>query len=321
MGCSVIKEIREGYIIYCISGQELKSTPEELEAVQPFALKLIEDYGYPKSNMQTHPQWRVKIRPSDIKKNYPVDIAVFSSEEHSDETLYMIVECKKKTRKDGRSQLEDYMRLSRAVLGVWYNGEETLYIQKHEESGSVTFSEIPNIPLYGQRIEDIGLFKRKDLKKTHNLKSVFASIRNYLAANNTGITLDTEFVSQIINLIFCKIYDERFTKPDDMVGFRAGIKEPAKSVTDRIIDIFEHVKAKYADVFDKSDVITLSVNSVAYIVGELQQYCLIDSERDVIADAFETFISPSLRGGQGQFFTPRNVIRLIVSLVDPGRKE
>ena len=319
--CYVIKELREGYIIDCISGQELKSTPEELEAVQPFALKLVEDYGYPKSNIQTHPQWRVKIRPSDVKKSYPVDIAVFSSEEHSDENLYMIVECKKKTRKDGRSQLEDYMRLSRAVLGVWYNGEETLYIQKHEESGSVTFSEIPNIPLYGQRIEDIGLFKRKDLKKTHNLKSVFASIRNYLAANNTGITLDTEFVSQIINLIFCKIYDERFTKPDDMVGFRAGIKEPAKSVTDRIIDIFEHVKAKYPDVFDKSDVITLSVNSVAYIVGELQQYCLIDSERDVIADAFETFISPSLRGGQGQFFTPRNVIRLIVSLVDPGRKD
>ena len=102
-----ILELNEGYVIDCISGQELRSTPEELQAVQPFAEKLMEDYGYPKSNIQTHPQWRVKSRPSDLKKSYPVDIAVFSCEEHSDENLYIVVECKKKTRKDGRSQLED----------------------------------------------------------------------------------------------------------------------------------------------------------------------------------------------------------------------
>lgn len=316
-----MSEIKEGYIIDCISGQELKATPEEIQAVQPFAIKLMEDYGYPKVNIQTRPQWRVKVRPSDTKKEYPVDIAVFSDSVHSDDNIYLIVECKKKTRKDGRSQLEDYLRLSKAVLGVWFNGDETLYIRKYEENGTVKFINIPNIPLYGQRVEDIGLFKRKDLKKTHNLKSVFNSIRNYLAANNTGITLDNEFVSQIINLIFCKIYDERFTKPDDMVNFRAGIKEAPIDVAKRIVGIFDHVKAKYPDVFVKSDVITLSETSIAYIAGELQQYCLIESERDVIADAFETFISPSLRGGQGQFFTPRNVVRLLVSLVNPTRKD
>lgn len=142
-----------------------------------------------------------------------------------------------------------------------------------------------------------------------------------MAANNTGITLDTEFVSQIINLIFCKIYDERFTKPDDMVSFRAGINENISDISKRIIGIFEHVKAKYPDVFTASDIITLSDSSIAYIAGEIQQYCLIESERDVIADAFETFISPSLRGGQGQFFTPRNVVKLLVSLANPTRKD
>ena len=81
------------------------------------------------------------------------------------------------------------------------------------------------------------------------------------------------------------------------------------------------MKEKYPDVFDETDKITLSQNSIAYIVGELQQYCLIDSERDVIADAFETFIGPSLRGGQGQFFTPRNVVKLLLSLVDPSPKD
>lgn len=317
-----MEQVREGYLIDYISGQELKATSEEIQAVQPFVKKLCEDYGYPMDHIQTRPQWHVKARPSDTKKEYPVDIAVFSSNVHSDENIFMIVECKKKSRKDGRSQLEDYLRFSNAFLGVWFNGEETLYIRKYyKANGTVNFIEIPNIPLFGQRIEDIGLFKRRDLKRTHNLKSVFNSIRNYLAANNTGITLDTEFVSQIINLIFCKIYDERFKRPDDMVDFRAGIDENVEDVSKRIVSIFDLVKAKYPDVFTASDVITLSDSSIAYIAGELQQYCLVESERDVIADAFETFISPSLRGGQGQFFTPRNVVKLLVSLVNPGRKD
>ena len=124
-------EVREGYLIDCISGQELKATPEEVQAVQPFALKLMEDYGYPKAQIQTRPQWHVKVRPSDTRKEYPVDIAVFRSDSHSDDDLFMIIECKKKNRKDGKTQLEDYLRLSKAILGVWYNGDETLYLRKH----------------------------------------------------------------------------------------------------------------------------------------------------------------------------------------------
>jgi len=308
-------------IIDYISGIEITATPEEIEATQIFSKMLVEDYLYPIQNIQTRPQFRVKARPSDTKKEYPVDIAVFTSARNNDESLYIIVECKKKNRKDGRGQLEDYLRLSRASLGVWFNGNESLYLRKHEADGRVEFSEIPNIPIYDQRIEDLGLFKRCDLQKTHNLKPIFRSIRNYLAANNTGMTLDTEFVPQLIKIIFCKIYDERFTKPNDIVNFRVGISEKEKDVYARIQALFEHVKSKFPDVIVESDKINLSPNSISYIIGELQQYCLMDSERDVVADAFETFILPSLRGGQGQFFTPRNVVKLLLSIVNPNEKE
>ena len=314
-------EEKEGYVIDYVSGDYIRETPEEIEAVQPFSKKLVEDYGYPIENIMVHPQYRVKVRPSDTKKEYPVDIAVFTGKTHTDDYCYLIVECKKNTRKDGKDQLQDYLRFSKASLGVWFNGKETLYLRKIEKAGRVEFVEIPNIPVYGQRVEDVGLFKRRDLKKTHNLKSVFSSIRNYLAANNTGITLDNEFVVQIINIIFCKIYDERFTKADDIVNYHAGIEEPDKDVAARVRKIFGSVKSKYPDVFNSADNISLTDSSIAYIVGELQQYCLIESERDVIADAFEMFISPSLRGGQGQFFTPRNVVKLLVSLANPTRND
>lgn len=63
-------------IIDYVSGQEVNATPEEIGAVQPYSKILVEDYGYPKDMLMTHPQYRVKSSPSD-KKGYPIDIAVF----------------------------------------------------------------------------------------------------------------------------------------------------------------------------------------------------------------------------------------------------
>ncbi len=313
--------MREGYIVDYISGTEVKATPEEVQAVQVFARILVEDYGYPKALITTHPQHRVKVRPSDKRKEYPVDIAVFSKDTKTEDDLKIIVECKKKNRSDGRSQLEDYMRLSKARLGVWFNGEERFFIRKYEADGEVRFSEIPNIPKYGQRTEDIGMFARQDLKPTHNLKATFKAIRNHLAANTVGATRDEVLAQQLINIIFCKIYDERFTEPSEIVTFRAGVDEDPAEVKERILELFQKVKRKYNEVMDESDSITLDEKSIVYVVGELQNYCLIDAERDTIADAFETFIGHALKGGQGQFFTPRNVVKMIVDILDPSDKD
>ena len=303
-------------VIDFVSGATIRSTPEELHAVQVFSKILVNDYGYPKSHIRTHPQWRVKTRPSDTKKEYPVDIAVFSSKQHVDETVQIIVECKRPNRRDGRRQLQDYLRFSEARTGVWFNGEEKLFLKKFEREGHVYFEEIPNIPKFGERLEDIGLYRRRDLKPTHNLKSVFKTMRNYLAANAVGITRDEVFAQQIINLIFCKIYDERFTKANDMVRFRVGFDETPADVRTRIEAIFAQVKKQYGDVIEQADKILLDDMSLAYAVGELHFLCLSDTERDAIAEAFEVFIGPSLKGSQGQFFTPRNVVKLLVDMID-----
>jgi type I restriction enzyme M protein len=309
---------REGYISDFISGVLVRDTPEEREAVQVFSMALVNDYGYPRDHIQTRPQFRVKARPSDRKKEYPVDIAVFTSSRRNYQDAYIIVECKKKTRKDGRDQLEDYLRLSPARLGVWFNGKERLFLLKVEKAGRVTFDEIPNIPRYGQRVEDIGRFTRAALRPVANLKPSFRAIRNYLAANAVGITRDEVFAQQLINLIFCKIYDEQFKKPDQIVEFRAGIDEEAPEVKGRIEALFEKVKKQYKDVIEVADSIDLDANSVRYVVGELQNVCLMECDRDAVGEAFEVFIGPSLKGPQGQFFTPRNVVKMVVDMIDPG---
>ncbi|MDP2268847.1 MAG: type I restriction enzyme HsdR N-terminal domain-containing protein [Deltaproteobacteria bacterium] len=251
-------EPKAGYLLDYISGDQVKATPEEVEAVQVFAQRLVEDYDYPKSHIQTRPQYRVRKRPSDEGKTYPVDIAVFCSPRKTEDDLFMVVECKKKTRKDGIDQLKLYLDMSSAEVGVWFNGDEHEYLRKiHHKNGSRTHMPLPNIPRAGQRIEDIGLFTRKDLKKPSNLKAVFRDLRNHLAGMTTGITRDEALAQEIINILFCKILDEQETDQDKTVMFRAGVGEKPEAVRDRILNLFERVKtATYEDVFDKNDTIT-----------------------------------------------------------------
>lgn len=312
---------KEGYILDYISGIEVKASPEEIEAVQVFSRILVEDYNYPKDYIQTRPQFRVKARPSDTSKPYPLDIAVFNDANKNDDNIWIIIECKKKNRKDGRGQLEDYLTFSKAQLGVWFNGEEKLFLKKIEKEGKVLFEEIPNIPIYGQRIEDIGKFKRKDLKPAYNLKSIFRTMRNYLAGNVVGATRDEVLAQQLINVIFCKIYDEKYTRPDDIINFRAGVDEKPEEIKSRILEIFDLVKKKYQDVMDSTDKIMLDAKSLSYVVGELQLFSLTDAERDAVGDAFEVFIDHALKGGQGQFFTPRNVVKMTIDILDPSTED
>ncbi len=313
------EELKAGYTLDYISGEKIKATPEEVEAVQVLSKRLVEDYGYPKSHIQTRPQYRVRKRPSDVEKSYPVDIAVFRSSKKTESELFMVAECKKRYRKDGEEQLKLYLDMSAAEVGVWFNGDEHQYLRKiHHKDGSRTYSPLPNIPRHGQRIEDIGLFARKDLKKPSNLKAVFRDLRNHLAGMTTGITRDEALAQEIINILFCKILDEQETDQDQTVTFRAGVGEKPEAVRERILGLFERVKtATYEDVFDKNDTISLDADSLCYVVGELQNYCVMDADRDAIGDAFEVFIGPALRGAEGQFFTPRNVVKMMVEILDP----
>ena len=163
----------------------------------------------------------------------------------------------------------------------------------------------------------LGLYKRSDLQSTKNLKALFKDIRNLLSQKAKGVVRDEYVAQQVMNLLFCKIYDEINTAPDEMVEFRSGINESDLDVSKRIKNLFSKVKEKYNDIFSKNDSIDLDNSSINYVVGELQNYCIIEAERDVLGDAFEVFIGDALKGGQGQFFTPRNIVKLAINILDP----
>jgi type I restriction enzyme M protein len=58
---------------------------------------------------------------------------------------------------------------------------------------------------------------------------------------------------------------------------------------------------------------------VTYIVSELQGIGLMheDTNTDALGDAYEVFLPSTLKGESGQFFTPREVVRFAIEVINP----
>ncbi len=302
-----------------ISGKEINATPEEKYAVQPFSKMLVEDYGYNKSMIVTRPQYRVKRNPSD-KKGYPLDITVFETIDGV-KKIKIIVECKAPGIKIlDTKQLEIYMSLSDAEIGVIFNGEDSVYLHKTRTKNGDVFEKIPAIPKSGEKLEEIGLYKKCNLKPTHNLKNIFKEIRGWIAANG-NVSRDEIIASQIILLILCKIYDERFTPLDENCKFRATLSDKDEEIKQRIDALFLATQKKYSDVILSNDSILFNGKTLRGIIGRIQSFSILKTDRDCIADAFEIFIGKAVKKSEGQYFTPRNVIDIIIQAIDLKRED
>ncbi len=161
------------------------------------------------------------------------------------------------------------------------------------------------------------LICKKDLLPINNLKVVFREIRDYFAGNVTGITRDEKVARNIINLLLCKIYDEKNKKENEIVGFGNRPNEDPKTFYLRISNLFELVKKKYPDIIENDEIIEIESHDLSCIVSKIENYTLLEADRDVFADAFEEFIGTAFRGGEGQFFTPRNIVQMMIDVLQP----
>jgi type I restriction enzyme M protein len=293
----------------------------EAEVVEELRQRFIKELGYPEDCVQTKPQYRIRLHPSDTK-GYPVDIAVFRDPRKRDVDLVIVGECKQPRRRDGIEQLKVLLRNSSAEAGVWYRSVEYAYIGKtYDERGRIQFIDLPSLPRFGQSIKDIGRIKRKDLVKPLNLRQTFVHLHNRLAATAVGVTRAIDIAEQLIYVLFCKLHDEVNKKPEEDVEFCTYYGETPEQLKERIVKYFnEKVKAEYSEVFGEDDSIKLDPTSLREVVGALQDYtinALVEEDVDAISDAFEVIIGPTLKGERGQFFTPKNVIRMIFEALDP----
>ncbi|HIE51449.1 MAG TPA: methyltransferase domain-containing protein [Armatimonadetes bacterium] len=147
-----------------------------------------------------------------------------------------------------------------------------------------------------------------------SLPEVFKQIHYYLYSNS-NIPRAERLGAEMVRILFCKIFDETHNRGGKEFVIRPN--EGSQAIGGRIRRLFEKVKDSYPDVFGKEEKIYLDEESIRYVVEKLQNYVLTETERDVIGEAFQAFWGPGLRGEKGQFFTPRNVVRLCVEMLNP----
>ena len=303
----------DGKIKCLITGKLRKETPEEYVR-QEYVNTLINIYNYPIDNIEL--EFPIKIGAGT---KY-IDIAIFNSRTKSQENVYIAVESKKKKETEGKEQLLSYVSATTANFGVWTNSEKIKYIIK-EEGTPNKINEIPDIPKYRESLDSIGHYKKDDLVPATDLKSVFTKCNNYFYVNQ-GLTPDKRF-REILKILFCKIEDEKNIS-EEKCNFYVTVEErkSKKSINffiERINKLFNFVKSRFTrdDIFEKNEKIILNERCLTFAVAEFQKYSLLDTDLDIKGVAFEEFVGANLRGEHGEFFTPREVVKMCVDMINP----
>jgi type I restriction enzyme M protein len=315
--------VQQGRVLDFIDGltQRLE-TPEE-HVRQEIAKSLVREYRYPKTHIAV--EFTVQLGTRKPR----ADLAIFTpGKPHTQEHVRLIVECKSPTTKmgdkdNGVGQLKSYLdACPNATFGMWINGVERVCYRRVEKGGQRFWDEVPDLPQYGKEDEADDRPRFDQLKPANSdaLLFTFRRCHNFIAGNQ-GLPKPQAFW-ELLKLIFCKIHDEKGSE----IQFYAAANERRSingtiKVKGRIEQLFSEVKEEYPQIFKPEDRIDLEPKVAAYIVSQLQMYTLLDSDVDVKGRAYEEIVGSNLRGDRGEFFTPRNICRMAVQMLDPGEKQ
>jgi type I restriction enzyme M protein len=313
--------VPQGKVVDFIDSSFRQETPEEYVR-QEIEKSLVREYKYSRDEISV--EFRIKIGSS----KRAVDLAIFpEGATRQQEHIWAIVECKAvdvtaNDKDDGIGQLKSYLAAClNAEFGMWTNGQggERLCFRKIHEGGKVTFIEINDIPTKGKTLDDAERPTFEALRPATSDALLFAFQRchNYIAGN-AGLQKPEAFW-ELLKLIFCKIADER----SDEISFYATTTERQSmngqgKIKKRVDAIFSTVRDSYQTIFKPNEIIDLPLPVLAYLISQLQSFYLLDSDVDVKGKAYEEIVGSNVRGDRGEFFTPRNICRMAVLMLDPG---
>jgi type I restriction enzyme M protein len=314
-----LQTLPDGKICDFIDQRIRNDTPEEYVR-QNIERRLVLELGY--SAKQIAVEFPIKIGTRRVR----VDLVIFpEGREHTQDNAWILIECKRdsvepSSSRNGVDQLKSYMSAcSSAEWGMWTNGKFKEVYRLVRGPGSAEWEEPNDIPSKGGDVEEVDRPKRDTLKNAtdDNLLFSFKICHNHIYVTD-GLHKQSAFF-ELLKVIFCKIHDER-NVPHPLQFYATaeekGSQDGRLTVARRIGRIFNSVKRRYPAIFDGNTEIKLQPRSLAYVVGELQRYSFLDTHVDVKGKAYEELVGANLRGDRGEFFTPRNVQRMAVRMLD-----
>ncbi|MBI2906478.1 MAG: N-6 DNA methylase [Chloroflexi bacterium] len=291
------------FFIKCpVSDRKKVAKPEEI--IRQLAInKLTDDLHYPTKHLAV--EVPIKMGSTYASKN--ADVVVYK--EDAKQTPYIIVEVKKPLRKDGLEQLHSYMNATGVYYGAWINGNDAVYLLRAEPN---LFETLKRLPAVNEDLDDVKTpIRKSELEPIHDLKEMVLELENTVLANAGVSAFDA-----ILPLIFAKLRDEIDKGEDDTMEFRITTASPQDQYQ-RLEGLFRKAKAKWPDIFGEGDRIELTPEALVAVASAFQTKKFFDTDLDVIDAAFEYMINPEQKGDKGQFFTPRQVVKMCVKMLNP----
>lgn len=340
MSTEVIEQddiVLEDNQLVCILTSEIKKVKPQESNLQSVILMLNEEYGFDLADMERDFAIQYTDPDTGKPKKQKVELVAFEKgKPHVQDFIIRICvvqddKVKETDKKKGvKPTLENAMgAVESCEFGLWANGSSYHYLQKEDDAMGFDyeFVDLSDFPGEGETLDDLDRADRSSSRKPANdsLIKVFKRSHDYIYGNE-GRKKDAFW--QLLNLIFCKLYDEkrRFIPSEESYRrkFWVGVKEQnteegRKAVAKRIKGLFEELKGDeiFSEVFDGNEAIGLTDKGLAFIAGELAKYSFLDASVDVKGMAYETIVSNTLKQEAGQFFTPRNIIKAMVEMMNP----
>ncbi|MDY2948132.1 MAG: type I restriction enzyme HsdR N-terminal domain-containing protein, partial [Mannheimia varigena] len=314
--------IPEGKIADFITGAFRKDTPEEYVR-QNIEKRLVNELKYPKSRIG------VEVVLQVGSKKPRADVVVYLDKlPQTQENIHIIIECKKENissndKKDGLEQLKSYMSVCpNCEWGLWTNKKERKVLRKiiNEQSKSLEYIEFNDIPDVTGNTDDIDRPKRHKLIRADG-DNLFLAFRRCHESIHLfdGFNKENAFF-EFLKIIFCKIRDER-NIPKALEFYvsstERGNLDGQNACKARINKIFDEVKKQFPQIFAENESIKLTPHSLVEVIAELQGYSFLATDVDLKGRAYEEIVGSNLKGDRGQFFTPRNVMRMAVQMINP----
>jgi type I restriction enzyme M protein len=324
--------VPEGKLVCALTEEQRTATSQE-ETLQSFVEQLHREYDIALTDMARDVRvsciWFDESKGRERSKTRTVSLVVYSpSSEHTlENATHAVIIARAGTKADSKalSVLEEVLASvgedREQIYGLWTNGSEMAFRMRtwHPRTGTAEYTNLTDFPAPDETLADLETAERRPLRVAtgDSLLRAFKRCHDYLYGNQS-MRGDRAFW-QLLNLIFCKILDESQSRRKFFVGAtEANDTEGQERIAKRIKELFEEVKTgAYRDVFDESDRIELNDRALASLAAELSRYSLLSTDTDAKGMAYEAITSTTLKRERGQFFTPRNIIRMMIEMVDP----
>lgn len=305
--------------------------PEEKVQAETFC-RLILEYGYSEKRIEQFVPVKMGVETKEA------DIIVYHDDEC--EKPYIVVECK--SREVSEMEFMEAVKQANSYAHALAGTTKFIWVTKGNKQEFYRFDKEKNklsieadIPYFGEtsakkyKYAKNGFYtdkvKGKDEQiKTGDINKVGESelTRIFKQAHDAlwggGQLNPSQAFDELDKLIFCKVWDERYTKKGEPYKFQiySDFDDNAKnldSLKQRIDALYDKGKETDKEIFNKP--IDLEPEKIKTVVEYFQGINFTETDLDSKGKAFETFLGTYFRGEFGQYFTPRNVVKFAVEVL------